>query len=374
MFPLGLRIFHCGKMIYTTDLSITTNRATRNGMVTINDGNEVINSDLYMMVTNAAAVNGDVYEYDILQDTDDNLYIVVFDFQNGRYIGINGDNTIAITSKMFEYEIMGNPIETPELMSSISFPCEDSIIPRLIGLSEDKAASDLEDKFKMFDAELVDFDDDSMLPSDEITEEERKAMMESCVDLAELYDSETIIRSEGSCDITDEYVEMIYRQYEEQSKDIGTEEDYRRYDEPVYLYFAGSYDPLQKRGSYSIRVEWDGQIIETSNLLKNATDQKSSELQAMLNALRVVKTPSQILIYSSSKYVLFPFTKGWVYEWEKNDWMKKPGEGKIKNHTIFEKILNLVKIHEIEFVLYEDPSACTGLKICTEEAKRCFSN
>ncbi len=376
MFPLGLRIFHLDNMVYTTDFSITTDRATRNGVVSVNYNDEVICSDLYMMVTNASAINGDVYEYDILQDLNGQYYIVVFDFLNGQYLGVNGDLAIPITSEMFNYEIVGNPVETPELMSLISIPCDiNSNIVRLMELSEKSTTSDIEERFVMVSPSTVDFEDGEEYTDndcDAITEEDLEAMHDNCVDVSLIFERNSIVSCTYS-DISDDFVEWIYKQYEdEMARGYGKEEDYMRYDEPVYIYFSGQYNKDKAKGAYAIRVEWDGQVVERNGLLKNAIDEKTAELQALLNALRIVKTPSEIIIYSSSKYVTYPFIKKWVFDWERNDWCKGPGGNRIANYQMFSKIYELTLIHNTSFELCEDPSFCAGLRECCDNACSCF--
>ena len=53
------------------------------------------------------------------------------------------------------------------------------------------------------------------------------------------------------------------------------------------------------------------------------TTNNRMELTAVIVALEKLKEPCIVELYSDSKYVLDSLEKGWVYNWEKNNWVKK---------------------------------------------------
>ena len=73
------------------------------------------------------------------------------------------------------------------------------------------------------------------------------------------------------------------------------------------------------------------------------------ELTAIIEALKLVKYPCKIKIYSDSAYVVNAFLQGWIYNWIKKGW--KTADGKpVKNKELCEELYKFTKIHEIEFI------------------------
>ncbi|MBO8435493.1 MAG: ribonuclease HI [Spirochaetes bacterium] len=78
------------------------------------------------------------------------------------------------------------------------------------------------------------------------------------------------------------------------------------------------------------------------------TTNNRMELMAAIASLSLLKEPCHVTLYSDSKYLVDSLTKGWVYSWEKNNFVKK---GKaVPNTDLWRSILMLVRKHEVEFV------------------------
>ena len=72
------------------------------------------------------------------------------------------------------------------------------------------------------------------------------------------------------------------------------------------------------------------------------------ELTAVIEALRLLKEPCEVELYSDSKYVIDALSKGWVYGWQKKGWVKsdkKPA----KNPELWGRLLDLLDRHEVRF-------------------------
>ena len=63
---------------------------------------------------------------------------------------------------------------------------------------------------------------------------------------------------------------------------------------------------------------------EISGGNKNTTN-NIMELTAVIEALRLVKYPCKIQIYSDSAYVVNAFLQGWIYNWIKKGWKTADG-------------------------------------------------
>ena len=86
---------------------------------------------------------------------------------------------------------------------------------------------------------------------------------------------------------------------------------------------------------------------EISGSNKNTTN-NIMELTAVIEALRLVKYPCKIKIYSDSAYVVNAFLQGWIYNWIKKGW-KTAGNDPVKNKELWEELYNLTKIHDVTF-------------------------
>jgi len=80
---------------------------------------------------------------------------------------------------------------------------------------------------------------------------------------------------------------------------------------------------------------------------KDSTNNRM-ELRAVFEALKTLKKPSEIIVYTDSKYVMDGITK-WIFGWKKNGWKtadKKP----IKNIEFWQDLDVEVARHKIEWV------------------------
>ena len=79
------------------------------------------------------------------------------------------------------------------------------------------------------------------------------------------------------------------------------------------------------------------------------TTNNRMELTAAIKALEALKEPCEITLYSDSKYMIDSITKGWAESWRKKGW-KKADKSPALNPDLWETLLDLLKIHTVEFV------------------------
>lgn len=110
---------------------------------------------------------------------------------------------------------------------------------------------------------------------------------------------------------------------------------------------------------------------EISGNMKDTTN-NVMELTAVIEALKLVKYPCSIKIYSDSAYVVNGFINGWIYNWIKNNW--KTADGKtVKNKELWETLYNFTKIHKIEFIKVKGHSDNEFNNRCDELARQAIS-
>ena len=89
------------------------------------------------------------------------------------------------------------------------------------------------------------------------------------------------------------------------------------------------------------RKEISGGELETTN--------NRMELTAPIEALKLLKKPCIVKIYSDSAYLVNAFLQGWIYNWQKNGW-KTSDKKDVKNRDLWEEIYKFTKIHKIEWI------------------------
>jgi len=87
---------------------------------------------------------------------------------------------------------------------------------------------------------------------------------------------------------------------------------------------------------------------EISGNEKETTNNKM-ELQAVIEALKLVKYPCEIEIYSDSAYVVNAFKQKWIDNWIKNNW-KTADKKEVKNVERWKELLELLSVHNYTFI------------------------
>ena len=72
------------------------------------------------------------------------------------------------------------------------------------------------------------------------------------------------------------------------------------------------------------------------------------ELTAAVSALKALKEPCRVYLYSDSKYLVDSLMKGWVIAWEKRGWVKADKKPAL-NADLWQELLRLDKVHEITY-------------------------
>jgi ribonuclease HI len=80
---------------------------------------------------------------------------------------------------------------------------------------------------------------------------------------------------------------------------------------------------------------------------ENKTTNNRMELMAPIMALKKIKTKSEIMIYTDSRYVKDGITE-WIKKWKLNDW-KSSNKKPVKNKDLWVKLDNCCKKHNISW-------------------------
>lgn len=72
------------------------------------------------------------------------------------------------------------------------------------------------------------------------------------------------------------------------------------------------------------------------------------ELTAVIEALKLLKRPCKVNVYSDSAYVVNAFTQNWIYGWMKKNW-RTASNDPVKNKELWQELYSLTKIHDVTF-------------------------
>ena len=79
-----------------------------------------------------------------------------------------------------------------------------------------------------------------------------------------------------------------------------------------------------------------------------ATTNNRMELTAVIEALKLLKEPCQVALYSDSKYVIDALEKGWAWGWKRRGWVKSDKKPAL-NPDLWEELLQLTQTHMLEY-------------------------
>lgn len=81
---------------------------------------------------------------------------------------------------------------------------------------------------------------------------------------------------------------------------------------------------------------------------KKETTNNVMELTAVIEALKLLKRPCKVQLYSDSAYVVNAFLQHWIDGWIKKNWKNSSNE-EVKNKELWQELLSLTKIHDVTF-------------------------
>ncbi len=113
------------------------------------------------------------------------------------------------------------------------------------------------------------------------------------------------------------------------------------------VYTDGACSGNPGNGGYGIVMLYGTFRKEISCGYRHTTNNRM-ELLAVITALKALKEPCQVDLYSDSKYVIDSITKGWVYGWKKKGWIKSDKKPAL-NSDLWEILLKLTEKHQLHY-------------------------
>ncbi len=115
----------------------------------------------------------------------------------------------------------------------------------------------------------------------------------------------------------------------------------------VEIYSDGACSGNPGPGGWGAILRCGGREKELSGGEPHTTNNRM-ELTGVIEALSALKFPCEVKVTTDSKYVVDGIEKGWAQGWKKRGWKKSDGKPAL-NPDLWEKLLELLAVHDVEF-------------------------
>jgi len=113
----------------------------------------------------------------------------------------------------------------------------------------------------------------------------------------------------------------------------------------VEIYTDGACSGNPGPGGWGAVLRYNGAEKEISGGAADTTNNRM-ELTGVIEALRLLKEPCEVILCSDSKYVCDAISKGWAKSWKKNGWRKADKKPAL-NSDLWETLLTLLEKHRV---------------------------
>lgn len=134
----------------------------------------------------------------------------------------------------------------------------------------------------------------------------------------------------------------------------------------IDIYTDGACSGNPGPGGWGAILRYGNHQKEISGSENNTTNNRM-EITALIKALEIVKEPCNIKVYTDSKYVCDSITKGWALSWKNKGWKKGDGKPAL-NSDLWEKLLSLISIHNVEFTWIKGHAGHPENELCDKLA------
>lgn len=117
--------------------------------------------------------------------------------------------------------------------------------------------------------------------------------------------------------------------------------------EEITIYTDGACSGNPGPGGWGAILMMGGVRKEISGGSENTTN-NIMELSAVIEALKLLKRPCKVNVFSDSAYVVNAFNQKWIYGWIKKNWRTAGGDP-VKNKELWQELYSLTKVHDVTF-------------------------
>lgn len=116
----------------------------------------------------------------------------------------------------------------------------------------------------------------------------------------------------------------------------------------VIIYTDGACSGNPGPGGWACILKYRKFRREMSGFEPDTTNNRM-ELLAAIKALRALKEPCSVTLYSDSSYLTDAFLKGWLISWQKKNWVKSDKKP-VLNKDLWKELIELSEFHEIKWI------------------------
>ncbi|MHC1727129.1 MAG: ribonuclease HI [Syntrophobacteraceae bacterium] len=119
-------------------------------------------------------------------------------------------------------------------------------------------------------------------------------------------------------------------------------------------------------GGWGAILRFKGHEKEISGYAPHTTNNQM-EMQAVIEALKMLKEPCRVILHTDSQYLKNGITL-WIQGWKRNGW-KTAGKLPVKNRKLWEELDELSQQHRIEWVWVRGHAGHPENERCDELAR-----
>ena len=139
----------------------------------------------------------------------------------------------------------------------------------------------------------------------------------------------------------------------------------------VVIYTDGACKGNPGEGGWGAILEFTDETNKIYGYQENTTNNRM-EIVAAIEAIKLVKEESDIIIYTDSKYLMNGINT-WIHSWKKNNW-KTSGNKNVKNVDLWKAIDELNSKHSIKWNWVKGHSGNPGNEMADDLANLAISS
>ena len=142
--------------------------------------------------------------------------------------------------------------------------------------------------------------------------------------------------------------------------------------EEVTIYTDGACSGNPGKGGWGAVLIY-GDVEKHISGAKENTTNNQMELTGPIEALKLLKRPCKVNLYSDSAYLINAFSEGWLENWQKNGW-KTSNKKDVKNKELWVQIYEFTKVHDIKWFKVKGHSDNEYNNLCDKMAVEAYKN
>lgn len=116
----------------------------------------------------------------------------------------------------------------------------------------------------------------------------------------------------------------------------------------VSIYTDGACSGNPGPGGWGAVLIYKGVEKEISGYEEDTTNNRM-ELLSAIKALRMLKRPCDVSLYTDSSYFANAFNQRWVENWKRNGW-RTSGKKEVANKDLWLELIELFGMHEVKLI------------------------